>query len=473
MQTSMVDYDQCTHAKTVTAFIAPTTQAIHMVQAARKTQAALLALGLGALFFLVYIPLNHWSASLGAVPSLYMPWEPQIPFVADMIWPYMSLDLFFVLSFFLIRDKFALFAHSKRIAAAILISGLLFWLYPLQFGWPRPEAALQLSGNWSLAMFELLSLDLPYNQFPSLHISLSLIIWPVIRNAIQRELKGWLGKGLRALLGIWFLAIGLSTLLTYQHHLLDIVGGLLMGSWVIYLFPLKAEPRMEVSRQGKRVAARYFLAALGLSLVAIILADSALWLFYPITSLLWVAAAYWDGRNHFLHKQNGGYCWVTGLIFAPYLFGTWLTWMWYRKRLPAWSQVSDHLYIGRKLNRNETDEINKQGISAVLDLAPELSENPQLAGMNYLHIPMLDLHAPNPAQLAQALEFIQQHASEGKVYIHCALGMSRSMVVLLCHQVQQGADLQQALTQLKQAFPHSYLPEYQIKELKDGLVGIC
>ena len=44
---------------------------------------------------------------------------------------------------------------------------------PLQFSFPRPEIV-----GWPTALFDVLSLDQPYNQFPSLHVSLGVIAWP-------------------------------------------------------------------------------------------------------------------------------------------------------------------------------------------------------------------------------------------------------------------------------------------------------
>ena len=127
-----------------------------------RTEKLFWALGLGCLFFLIYGGTNYLSAGLEGLPSLYLPWEEKIPFIPWTIVPYMSLDLFFIISFFWIRDRRELYGHAGRIGMALGISCILFMLYPMQFGFVRPET----SGLFGW-LFNILSVDLPYNQCPS------------------------------------------------------------------------------------------------------------------------------------------------------------------------------------------------------------------------------------------------------------------------------------------------------------------
>jgi len=415
-------------------------------------QQLIFAVGMGAVFFLVYIPINLLSSLASNLPNLYMPWETHIPFVAEMILPYMSLDVLFVLSFFALKEEISLHRHAGRIALVIGISATLFKIVPLQFGFIRPETF-----GWEGVLFDLLSMDLPYNQFPSLHISLSLIIWPVIRNVTS----GWKRKAL----AVWFIAIGLSTLLTYQHHFIDILGGLFVGSLVLYMVPLKQENVIPVTRQAIKMALRYLIGAFMAILIAANAESWGVLMLYPAISLLLVAGAYLVGRSNILYKQKGRYCFVTWLLFGPYIIGSWLNWLCYKSRLPAWSQFSKTLFFGRKLTRQETIGLKQKGITAVLDLSPELMENSDLVALNYCHIPMLDLLEPGQWQLEQAMDFITKQQQQGKVFIHCALGMSRSLVVLLTHLIKEGEDYSTTLAYLKNHYPHIYLPAYQLDAL--------
>ncbi len=185
---------------------------------------------LGPLFFVVYGWCNAFTAQRAGVGSFYFAWERRIPFVPAMIMPYMSIDLFFAGSFFLCRDRGQLRTHAARIALAIALSAAGFLLFPLRYGWPRPAVE-----GWLGNLFAPLNaLDQPFNLCPSLHISLRTILWRVY----GRSLRGqpWLRLAARG----WFTLIGVSTLLVYQHHVIDLVGGFLVAVVCCQLFPEKS-----------------------------------------------------------------------------------------------------------------------------------------------------------------------------------------------------------------------------------------
>jgi len=134
-----------------------------------------------------------------------------VPF---FILPYMSIDLFYVAAPFLCRTERELSILAKRIATAIIIGGICFLIFPLRFAFERPH-----TGGWLGAIFDWFrGMDGPYNLLPSLHAGLMLILADVY----FQNTRGLV----RILIIIWFALIALSPLLTYQHHLIDIVGGL-------------------------------------------------------------------------------------------------------------------------------------------------------------------------------------------------------------------------------------------------------
>ncbi len=147
------------------------------------------------------------------VRVFFFAWERAIPFVPFMILPYLSIDLFFVAAPFLFRGDSALRLFVRRVTAAIVVAGIFFLLMPLRFGFPRPTAEGPLGAvfDWFRAV------DGPYNLFPSLHAALLLFLV----DAYARNLRG---SARAAVLG-WFGLIGLSPLLTHQHHVIDILGG--------------------------------------------------------------------------------------------------------------------------------------------------------------------------------------------------------------------------------------------------------
>ena len=71
-------------------------------------------------------------------------------------------------------------------------------------------------------------MEYPHNLFPAIHIVLCLILADIY----ARHTRGTL----RVLSYIWFSLIGLSTVLTWQHHLVDVAGGVVLAGFSFYLF---------------------------------------------------------------------------------------------------------------------------------------------------------------------------------------------------------------------------------------------
>src|SRR6185312_26240 len=116
---------------------------------AMRGRAATAAVLLCALFVVVYGFCNWVTSLRGGVGSFYFGWERRIPFVALLIVPYMSIDLFFVGAPFLARTRGELRVFAWRIVAVIWGGGVCFLLWPLRFGFERPqvEGALGLVFN--------------------------------------------------------------------------------------------------------------------------------------------------------------------------------------------------------------------------------------------------------------------------------------------------------------------------------------
>jgi protein-tyrosine phosphatase len=66
----------------------------------------------------------------------------------------------------------------------------------------------------------------------------------------------------------------------------------------------------------------------------------------------------------------------------------------------------------------------------VLDLTAEHAETRTFLEIEYLNVPVLDLTEPSREQLDIAVAFIAEHALRGGVYVHCALGISRSVAAV-------------------------------------------
>jgi len=100
--------------------------------------------------------------------------------------------------------------------------------------------------------------------------------------------------------------------------------------------------------------------------------------------------------------------------------------------------------------------LRSRGICAVLSLTETPLDNdvPTRHGLEVLHLPVDDLHAPSPAQLHYALAFIdRQHALDHAVAVHCLMGQGRTGTVLAAHRIRAGSTPDAALAELRALSP--------------------
>jgi membrane-associated phospholipid phosphatase len=185
---------------------------------ATPTTAISYACAQAALFVLVYGGCLSYTTSRADVGRMYSDWELRIPLVPAMIVPYLSIYALFFVAFFLCRrDAAELRTLSARLTASQLVAGACYLMFPLECGFHRPAIDGALG-----ALFKLLdATDRPYNLAPSLHVTTAVILGAVF---VART-RG----AMRVLAFAWFALIGLSTMLTWQHHLVDVVGGAMLG----------------------------------------------------------------------------------------------------------------------------------------------------------------------------------------------------------------------------------------------------
>src|SRR5213078_716832 len=299
-----------------------------------------------------------------------------------------------------------------------------FLLFPLRFAFPRPHA-----GGWLGAIFDWFrGMDSPFNLLPSLHAALLLLLVDLY----ARNLRGvFLFAAM-----LWFFLTGLSPVLTYQHHVIDIVGGFVLAGYCFYLFrePLLALPVVVNRRIGSYYAAG---AAVVLLMGAIFWPWGAL-LLWPTIALGIVANAYFGAGPVVFHKTKGKLPWSTRFVLAPCLLGQYLSLLYYRTRCGSWDEVTPRIWIGGKLGSRSANKALCSGVAAVLDLSAEFSEAKPFRKINYRNIPVLDLTAPTQEQLAEMGKFIGNHSRNGTVYVHCKIGYSRSAAAVAAYLVMSG-----------------------------------
>ncbi|HUY87286.1 MAG TPA: dual specificity protein phosphatase family protein [Pirellulales bacterium] len=399
------------------------------------------SIGLSLLFVLVYSGTN-WLTSLRSDVGVWRyEWERWIPFLPWMVLPYMSIDLFFVAAPFLMRERRELVVFAQRVALAILVASAFFLAMPLKLAVERPklEGWIGLAFGWFFAM------DQPYNLFPSLHIALRTLL----SDSYARHTRGLVHVSAQ----LWFSLIGFSTLLTYQHHVVDVLGGFVLAIGCFYLVPLLRH--REPVTPNPRVGVYYFApAATAAGLAAF---GSAAWtlLLWPAASCALVAMAYFGVGPGIYRKSGGRLLWSTRLVLAPVLAGQRLSLWHYRRQCRAWDEACPGVWIGRVLGEAEARKAVAAGVTAVLDLTAEFSEAAAFRSCDYLNVPILDLTAPTDEQLDRAVAFIRDRAARGVVYVHCKIGYSRSAAVVAAYLADQALaeSAEQCIAQLRAVRP--------------------
>ncbi|MCX7278810.1 MAG: phosphatase PAP2 family protein [Burkholderiales bacterium] len=376
-------------------------------------QQRLTHLGLNSLAFLLcYVLANAWAQQQLTVRNVALAWDAHIPFLPWMVLPYASSGLFFCAAFFLVRSPDALRVLSQRLLLATAVAGAVFALLPLQFGWPRPMVTSPVLAT----LFQGLELvDRPYNQLPSLHVAYCLLFWASLHPQLTSL---WV----RMALGGWLVLTAVSTLFTYQHHLLDVAGGLLLGGVCITCVP--------PGRSEPFVGLYYFVAAC----IALVLGRYALPLcatLYLVPSLGLVSLAYARRHQGFLHKRQGQFPWWVWCVYAPYLLGYRLTWLavrWRDRNCAPLRQISPQLWIGRRLTSAEARLLPPN--CSIIDLANELPETKALRTQAYQHFALLDIVLPPADTVQQIVAAVRRETDAGRpVYLHCAMGYRRCLQI--------------------------------------------
>lgn len=380
---------------------------------------------LSLLFLAVYSGTNWLTSLRSDVGTWYYDWERFIPFVPLMVIPYMSIDLFFVAAPFLCRDRRELATFCRRVVLAILAAGVCFLIMPLTLAHERPQV-----DGWIGALFGwFFAADLPYNLCPSLHIALRTIL----AETYARHTRGLWNIASHA----WFSLVGFSTLLTYQHHVVDVAGGFVLAALCFYVVPAVAYEHAVTPN--RRIGLYYLATSFLTCLIAGLCWPWGGVLVWPAAACLVAASAYFGLGPGIYRKTDGRLPLSTRLLLAPLLVGQNLSLRYYQRQCRAWDEVTPNVWIGRKLSDQEAAEAVRLGITAVLDLTAEFSEAQPFLSTHYLNVPILDLTAPTRGQLQRCVAFVSENAARGVVYVHCKIGYSRSAAVVGAYLLQSGA----------------------------------
>jgi membrane-associated phospholipid phosphatase len=149
----------------------------------------------------------------------------------------------------------------------MIVSYVGFLVYPTVA--PRPA---QVFGDgfsaWTLRL--AYSLDPPHGCFPSLHVAYSFVsAFTCYR----------VNRGVGVAAAVWATLIGISTVYTKQHYVVDVIAGALVAYVADVLF-LRTYPRDAVAENDRRRAPFRALAVIGIFGIAV----AGVWLAYRIVA---------------------------------------------------------------------------------------------------------------------------------------------------------------------------------------------
>jgi len=392
-------------------------------------RAALWLAFLAPFFYATYGAANWLSSLRQNVPNLAFDWERHIPFLAWTIFPYWSINLLYAIALFVNSSRQQVDELARRYLTAQIVAVACFVAFPLQAIFIRPETT-GLPGF----MFDVLGgFDRPFNQVPSLHIALLVIVWDHLRGRFS---------GLAARVWhVWSLLIGVSVLTTWQHHVIDIPTGALLGLFAIWLWPSgRASPvagfRLTRERSAQRLTIFYAAGALlciAATVVTTFISGAGLLYVWPALALAIVAFGYAGAGAAIFQKDGEGHVSLASWwLLLPYRAGVRLNiWAWTR-RLPAAAALRDGVYLGRFPRSRELG-----AYAGVLDMMGELRRTTP-ANLVWCAFPALDLLPVRPELMNEAACTLEDLRQRGPVLVCCALGFQRSASVVACWLVREG-----------------------------------
>lgn len=403
------------------------------------TIAVVWLLFLAPYFFLTYGQVNQFTATRDDVSTLVFNWESSIPFWPWTIVPYWSIDLLYGISLFICTTRRELMVHGCRLALASLVACAGFLIFPLRFSFVRPVT----DGPFGWLFQQLEMFDLPYNQAPSLHIILLWLLWLRFYPHVATKWR-WLLHG-------WFTLIGISVLTTWQHHFIDIVTGLFAGVLASYALPISCRWKWQPSKDpfARRLAGYYLLGSVALTVCGCLLGGGYWLLLWPAAALLMVALGYAGlGSSIFQKSAAGRISPSARILLAPYQLGAWCSFLYFSAKNERVSEVVSGVLLGSYPRDHLLAD-------AVLDMTSEWQKSRYAAALSYQACPQMDLLAPDVDALEKAVLALNQLKPEGVVLVHCALGLSRSAIVVAAWLVKQGyaASVDQSIAIIRKARP--------------------
>lgn len=186
--------------------------------AQQRRRLGLALLGLSLLFVIVYGGAELITSLRTTRYPVHFSFELSLPFVPELSLVYSSVYLMFGFIALTLPTKDRLNQFVAQMVLMTLIAGVCFLIYPAELAFETPEVV-----GWAALPFRWADrINLTYNCAPSLHVAYA----GLCAATMWRRRRIW---GIAFC--IWAIAIAVSAWLTYQHHLVDLITGGLLGVW--------------------------------------------------------------------------------------------------------------------------------------------------------------------------------------------------------------------------------------------------
>lgn len=135
-------------------------------------------------------------------------------------------------------------------------------------------------------------------------------------------------------------------------------------------------------------------------------------------------------------------------------------------------QVAPWLFIGPALPADHLIELRARGVTHVVDLRSEHSDDPgamEEAGLHWRRIPIPDREAPSERQISDLIAWLDAEAEtveDAALYLHCAAGIGRTPTVAIALLMHQDLSLTEAHAHVLRARPEAQPTDPQLAWLE-------
>lgn len=133
-----------------------------------------------------------------------------------------------------------------------------------------------------------------------------------------------------------------------------------------------------------------------------------------------------------------------------------------------YSRITPSLFLGGQHAIRGLQQLEALGVTAVVNLRDEFDDAAaEIAPGRYLHLPVVDDTPPTIDQLCRGVAFIRKELHEGgRVYVHCMLGVGRSVTLVAAYLVSEGMTAEHAWKTIRRRRPFIQPTEGQVAQLE-------